>query len=97
MTGEIKKVIADRRNIDTFKLALHRTELANRRTLMAYVRTAIALAATSFALIKLVDDKWLTALGWGLLPITAIVLVVGFTDYHRVRKSINDEKHDGGL
>jgi len=64
---------------------------------MAYVRTAIALTASSFALIKLIDDQWLAIIGWLLLPVTAIVLLIGFFDYHRVRKSINAEKHDGGL
>lgn len=87
----------ERRNMDTFLLAVHRTELANRRTLMAYVRTAIALTAGALALIKLIDDVWLQNLGWALLPISAMVLLIGFVDFNRVKKSINDEKHDGGL
>ncbi|MCR9213497.1 MAG: DUF202 domain-containing protein [Proteobacteria bacterium] len=87
----------DRRNIDTFLLAVHRTELANRRTLMAYVKTAIALCAASVALIKLLDDQWLGHVGWVLLPIALITLLIGIADYHRVKKSINEEKKDGGL
>ncbi|MCC3305944.1 DUF202 domain-containing protein [Sneathiella sp. HT1-7] len=97
MTGETKEVVADRRNVDTFKLAVHRTELANRRTLMAYFRTAIGLTAASIALLKLLEDGWLTYLGWALLPIALICLLIGVDDYHRVKKSINDEKRDGGL
>ncbi len=88
---------SERRNVDTFKLAVHRTELANRRTLMAYVRTTIALVAGSIALIKLVEDQWLNVVGWGLLPVAVISLLIGIDDYHRVKKSINEEKQDGGL
>ncbi len=97
MTEEKRINQSERRNVDTFKLAVHRTELANRRTLMAYVRTAIGLTAASIALIKLVDDNWLTILGWGLLPLAVICLLIGIDDYHRVKKSINEEKRDGGL
>jgi putative membrane protein len=97
MTGDTKEIVADRRNVDTFKLAVHRTELANRRTLMAYIRTAIALTASSVGLIKFVDERWMTIAGWALLPFALICLLVGVDDYHRVKKSINDEKSDGGL
>jgi putative membrane protein len=97
MTEDIKKVVSERRNVDTFKLAVHRTELANRRTLMAYIRTAIGLTAASIALLKLLEDGWLTYLGWSLLPIAVICVLIGVDDYHRVRKSINEEKRDGGL
>ena len=87
----------DRRNIDTFKLAVHRTELANRRTLMAYVKTAIALCASAVGMIKFLDEDWLNHIGWILLPISVIVLLIGIYDYQRVKKSINEEKRDGGL
>ncbi|MEH6524998.1 MAG: DUF202 domain-containing protein [Sneathiella sp.] len=76
---------------------MHRTELANRRTLMAYVKTAIALCAASVALIQLLDDKLLGLLGWVLLPLSLTVLLIGLYDYNRVKKSINEEKKDGGL
>ena len=96
--SEQKKINrSERRNVDTFKLAVHRTELANRRTLMAYIRTAIGLTAASIALIKLVEDGWLTYLGWALLPLAVMCVLIGMDDYHRVRKSINEEKRDGGL
>ncbi len=64
---------------------------------MAYVKTAIALCAASVALIKLLDDQWLGHVGWVLLPIALITLLIGIADYHRVKKSINEEKKDGGL
>ncbi|MAL79569.1 MAG: hypothetical protein CMN55_10740 [Sneathiella sp.] len=89
--------LGERRNIDTFKLAVHRTELANRRTLMAYIKTAMGLAAGSVALLQLVDDNWLQLLGWALLPLAALALIVGIFDYQRVKKSIEAEKRDGGL
>tara|TARA_R110002124_G_scaffold78287_12_gene209296 strand:- start:7877 stop:8170 length:294 start_codon:yes stop_codon:yes gene_type:complete len=97
MSEQMEITQNERRNVDTFKLAVHRTELANRRTLMAYIKTVIALVASSLALIKLVEDQWLTVVGWGLLPLALICLLVGLDDYARVKKSINEEKRDGGL
>ncbi|MZR30331.1 DUF202 domain-containing protein [Sneathiella litorea] len=97
MTDEQLENARDRRNVDTFKLAVHRTELANRRTLMAYIRTAIGLTAASIVLLKLLEDGWLTYVGWALLPIAAMCVLIGVDDYHRVKKSINEEKRDGGL
>jgi putative membrane protein len=88
---------SDRRNIDTFKLALHRTELANRRTFLAYLKTAIALCASGVALLHLLDNQWMGTVGWVLLPISLFVLMIGIADYQRVKKSIDEEKHDGGL
>ncbi len=87
----------ERRNVDTFKLAVHRTELANRRTLMSYIRTSIGLTAAAIGLIHFIDEPWLSHVGWGLLPLAVICLLVGLDDYHRVRKSIDAEKRDGGL
>lgn len=97
MAGDTRESAAERRNVDTFKLAVHRTELANRRTLMAYVKTTIALCASSLALLKFLDSRWLNNIGWILLVLGGVTLLIGFADYHRVRKSINDEKRDGGL
>jgi putative membrane protein len=97
MDSKTKKIVTERRNVDTFKLAVHRTELANRRTLMAYIRTAIGLTAASIALLKLLEDGWLTYLGWALLPVAIFCLLIGIDDYHRVKKSINEEKQDGVL
>jgi uncharacterized membrane protein YidH (DUF202 family) len=64
---------------------------------MAYVKTAIALCASAVGLIKFLDDQWLSHVGWSLLPLSAVVLLIGIYDYQRVRKSINEEKRDGGL
>ncbi|MBO0334838.1 DUF202 domain-containing protein [Sneathiella sp. CAU 1612] len=97
MTGDTREIATERRNVDTFKLAVHRTELANRRTLMAYVKTAIALCASAVALLKFLDSRWLSHIGWVLLALAVVTLLIGFADYRRVRKSINDEKRDGGL
>ena len=94
---EKPEIIAERRNVDTFKLAVHRTELANRRTLMAYIKTSIALVAAAIGLIHFIDEPWLSHVGWGLLPLAVICLLIGLDDYHRVRKSIDEEKRDGGL
>ncbi len=97
MTDERVENAKDRRNVDTFKLAVHRTELANRRTLMAYVKTAIALCASAVALLKFLDSRWLSHIGWILLILSVVILTIGFVDYRRVKKSINEEKRDGGL
>lgn len=78
-------------------LAVHRTELANRRTLMAYIKTSFALAGSAIAILKLLDDSFLEIVGWILLPLALLTLLIGVADYHRVKKSINEEKHDGGL
>lgn len=64
---------------------------------MAYVKTAIALCAASVALVQLLDDKLLGILGWILLPLSLAVFLIGIYDYRRVKKSINEEKQDGGL
>jgi inner membrane protein YidH len=64
---------------------------------MAYVKTAFALSAASVALVQLINDKLLELLGWILLPVSLIVFLIGIYDYQRVKKSINEEKRDGGL
>ncbi|PHQ71665.1 MAG: hypothetical protein COB93_02735 [Sneathiella sp.] len=64
---------------------------------MAYVKTSFAFAGTGIALLKLIDDGFLEIVGWILVPLSLFVLVIGAVDYHRVRKSIDEEKHDGGL
>ena len=97
MTEQKKINQTERRNVDTFKLAVHRTELANRRTLMAYIKTSIALCASAIGLLKFIGDPWLSHVGWVLLPLSFLFLLVGILDYLRVKKSINEEKEDGGL
>lgn len=92
-----KETVNEKRNADTFRLAVHRTELANQRTLLAFARTSIALCASAVALIQLKENTWLEHVGWAILPVSAIVLATGVYDYLRVRASINSEKKDGGL
>jgi len=68
-------------------LALERTHLANERTLLAYLRTALFLAVSAVTLLKFFgDNAGYVALGWGLLPMAALVLVVGMVRFRQVHR-----------
>ena len=82
-------------------LAADRTSLANERTLLAYIRTALAFVAGGFGLIKFVEEQAFIILGWVLVPIGAIILIIGvirFIDFSRTIKelgcsySVDDEE-----
>ena len=82
-------------------LAADRTALANERTLLAYIRTALAFVAGGFGLIKFIEEQAFIILGWILVPIGALILIVGvirLIDFRRSHKelgcyySINDEE-----
>lgn len=72
------------------RLARDRTLLANERTLLAYVRTAIMLFASGITLIKLfaADGQSLQLLGYGLLPLSFAVGLVGYARFAGMRRKI---------
>ncbi len=72
-------------------LAVDRTVLANERTFLSYVRTALAFAAGGVTLIHFFDSAYATVTGYVLLPMAAIVFVVGiqrFLYYRRRLRSV---------
>ncbi|MHB1222650.1 MAG: DUF202 domain-containing protein [Gemmatimonadaceae bacterium] len=78
------------------RLAITRTELANERTLLSYARTALAIAAGGVGLVELFDTPPLVALGWLLMPLAAVVLVVGVVRYRRARSEYRGMGVDAG-
>jgi putative membrane protein len=72
------------------RLAISRTDLANERTLLAYVRTALALAAGGVGLVQIFTSPIVVALGWALIPASALVLIVGVARFRRARRALRD-------
>ncbi len=72
------------------RLAISRTHLANERTLLAYVRTALALAAGGVGLVQIFTSPTVVALGWALIPASALVLIVGVVRFQRARRALRD-------
>ncbi len=72
------------------RLAISRTGLANERTLLAHVRTALALAAGGVGLVQIFTSPTVVALGWALIPASAIVLIVGVVRFQRARRALRD-------
>jgi putative membrane protein len=70
------------------RLAVTRTELANERTLLAYARTALALAAGGLGLVGFSTERTLVLTGWALLPVGAVVLLLGIQRFHRTRRIV---------
>lgn len=70
------------------RLAISRTELANERTMLAYVRTALALAAGGVALVEVFTSPALVAFGWLLLPVGALVLLLGIMRFRKARRAL---------
>ena len=71
------------------KLAKQRTDLANSRTLMSFIRTALMVAATGITFIKLFNDEAiLVIIGKILIPLSGILLLVGFVYYFRMKHKI---------
>ena len=87
--------LSERRAVDSFVLALLRTELANRRTLLAYLKTALGIAVTGFALIHFTETQSVFAIvGAAMLPVSLIVLIAGAIDFLRTKRKIQAEKLD---
>lgn len=73
----------------TDHLAAVRTILANERSFLAYQRTAITTFAAGASFIKFFDHPALEALGWALLPVSALTALLGAARYRRVRRLIH--------
>jgi putative membrane protein len=70
-------------------LAMERTKLANERTLLAYIRTSLAFFAAAAALIEFFDKSMkLEITAYITISLGVILLLVGFYNYYRSKKSI---------
>ncbi|OBQ51910.1 DUF202 domain-containing protein [Halodesulfovibrio spirochaetisodalis] len=79
--------------LETFNLAVLRTELANRRTLLAFAKTSIGLAISAAGLLKFSNEGSVYELcGVALLVAAFVVLIWGVEDYRRSSKLILQEK-----
>lgn len=87
--------VNEKRNIDSVILALLRTELANRRTLLAYIKTSLGIAITALGLLKFSEEQSsFSLIGMILIPISLLILVIGFIDYFITKHKIELEKED---
>lgn len=69
-------------------LAADRTALANERTLLAYIRTALAFFVTGVAILHFVTAPWTRIIGWLFVPAGAIIFVIGWVRFVRIRGAI---------
>ncbi len=70
-------------------LARQRTVLANDRTLLSYIRTCLYFLVSGTALIKVDDLQNIEMFGYFSFGISVLLLLIGFTNYFRVRNRIN--------
>lgn len=71
-------------------LAAARTMLANERTLLAYVRTALSVVLAGAVMIRFTESQALQWAGWALIPISALIGLVGLWRFRRVMGTIRD-------
>lgn len=69
-------------------LARQRTSLANDRTLLSYIRTSLYFLVSGTALVKVEDLENVKELGFLSFAITIVLLMVGFTNYFRIKRRI---------
>jgi putative membrane protein len=69
-------------------LARQRTGLANERTLLSYIRTSLYFLVSGVALIKVEDLEKVKDLGYLSFLICLVILIVGFSNFFKVRKRI---------
>ncbi len=72
------------------RLAADRTVLANERTLLAYVRTGLTLLVAGASLLQFFESRAAQALGWALLPLSAIAFVVGVVRFRKMSRSLRE-------
>ncbi len=71
------------------QLAIERTKLANYRTLLAFTRTFLMIIISGVTLIKIVSkDDFLFYIGVVLIPISFVILIIGVSDYLRVKNNL---------
>lgn len=74
-------------------LALLRTEMANNRTFMSYIRTSIIIFATGLGLLKYLKAGVIyEIIGGSLMPIAALVFILGLREFYKTKKIILMEK-----
>jgi putative membrane protein len=72
-------------------LAVVRTDLANQRTVLAFARTALMLLGTGLTFIKVFTvDSTMVTIGIALLPLSALVGVIGVWSYFHSRRVMHD-------
>lgn len=71
-------------------LAAARTMLANERTLLAYVRTALSVVLAGAVMIRFTEAQALQWAGWALIPVSALIALVGLWRFRRVMVTIRD-------
>lgn len=71
-------------------LAAARTMLANERTLLAYVRTALSVVLAGAVMIRFAETQALQWAGWALIPVSALIGLVGLWRFRRVMGTIRD-------
>lgn len=72
------------------KLALDRTRLANQRTFMAYIRTSFYLVIVALAILEFNEFAAFYNWVWFLLAAAAIVLLIGFYTFYKVKRRIRN-------
>lgn len=70
-------------------LAIDRTRLANERTLLAFLRTSLYLLATALAFFELKSLQNLRDWAWVLIAGGVVFIVIGITNYIRMKDKIN--------
>ncbi|MDQ7053203.1 MAG: DUF202 domain-containing protein [candidate division KSB1 bacterium] len=69
-------------------LAVDRTVLANERTLLAYARTALTLFIAGVSFIHFYPARVLYWIGWGFVPVAALVLYTGFRRFMTIKQNL---------
>lgn len=73
----------------TDRLALERNVLAAERTLLAYVRTFLSFVVAGVSLIQFFNDQVFILAGYFFIPLSLIILAVGFIRFNRTKKKIS--------
>lgn len=72
-------------------LAMRRTHMANERTLLSFVRTFLGLVTAGVAMLQILTQQWMHALGYAFLVLGPVILVVGLVQYFRTRRMIHEQ------
>ena len=62
--------------------------LANERTLLAWVRTSLTLLAAGIGTLQLVQDRWGTGPGLGLLGLATVAAGAGLARFRRADRAL---------
>ncbi|MBF0363451.1 MAG: DUF202 domain-containing protein [Oligoflexia bacterium] len=78
-------------------LAIDRTILANKRTVLAYIRTAMAFFISGVTAIHFVESPWIKIFGGVLVIVSIIILIMGFYDFYKYQKDIEELLKDSNI